>query len=33
MLDAIVRYLGYAHWDELLQIEDKGKSDFSSSDD
>ena len=27
-LDAIARYLGYAHWDELSQIEDKGNSDF-----
>ena len=31
-LDAIARYLGYAHWEELSQIEDKGNSDFSSSD-
>ena len=31
-LDAIARYLGYAHWDELSKIEDKGNSDFSSSD-
>ena len=32
-LDAIARYLGYAHWDELSQIEDKGNSDFDASDD
>ena len=25
-LDAIARYLGYAHWDELKDIEDKGNS-------
>lgn len=31
-LDAIARYLGYAHWDELAQIEDKGNSDFDTSD-
>lgn len=31
-LDAIARYLGYAHWDELAQIEDKGNSDFAASD-
>lgn len=32
-LDAIARYLGYAHWDELSKIEDKGNSDFDASDD
>jgi len=32
-LDAIARYLGYAHWDELKAIEDKGNSDFDSTDD
>ena len=31
-LDAIARYLGYAHWDELSEVEDKGNSGFSSSD-
>ena len=29
-LDAIARYLGYAHWQELSQIEDKGNSDFNN---
>lgn len=29
-LDAIARYLGYAHWDELLAIEDTGNSDFEA---
>ena len=29
-LDAIARYLGYAHWEELSQIEDKGNSDFDT---
>ena len=32
-LDAIARYLGYAHWDELSKIEDNGNSDFETSDD
>lgn len=32
-LDAIARYLGYAHWEELSNIEDSGNSDFDSSDD
>ena len=32
-LDAIARYLGYAHWEELSQIEDKGNSDFDAPDD
>lgn len=32
-LDAIARYLGYAHWDELSKIEDYGNSDFNSADD
>ena len=31
-LDAIARYLGYAHWDELSKIEDHGNSDFDVSD-
>lgn len=31
-LDAIAHYLGYAHWDELSQVEDKGNSGFSTSD-
>ena len=31
-LDAIARYLGFAHWDELSQIEDKGNSDFDTTD-
>lgn len=31
-LDAIARYLGYAHWEELSQIEDKGNSDFDALD-
>ena len=31
-LDAIARYLGYAHWEELSQIEDKGNSDFDVTD-
>ena len=29
-LDAIARYLGYAHWEELSQIEDEGNSDFEA---
>lgn len=32
-LDAIARYLGYAHWDELSKIEDNGNSDFETPDD
>lgn len=32
-LDALARYLGYAHWDELSKIEDKGNSDFDAPDD
>ena len=28
--DAIARYLGYAHWDELLAIEDTDNSDFEA---
>lgn len=31
-LDVIARYLGYAHWEKLSKIEDKGNSDFSTSD-
>lgn len=30
-LDAIARYLSYAHWDELSKIEDHGNSDFDVS--
>ena len=30
-LDAIARYLGFAHWDELKDIEDKGNSDFGTT--
>ena len=29
-LDAIAHYLGYAHWDELLAIEDTDNSDFEA---
>ncbi|MBE6259717.1 MAG: hypothetical protein E7107_02665 [Prevotella sp.] len=32
-LDAIARYLGFAHWDELSKIEDSGNSDFDMPDD
>lgn len=32
-LDAIARYLGYAHWGELTKIEDDGNSNFDASDD
>lgn len=31
-LDGIARYLGYAHWEELSQIEDEGNSDFEAAD-
>lgn len=31
-LDALARYLGYAHWDELSKIEDEGNSDFDAPD-
>ena len=31
-LDVIAHYLGYAHWEELLLIEDKGNSGFGTSD-
>ena len=31
-LDAIARYLGFAHWDELAAIEDKGNSGFNAPD-
>ena len=31
-LDAIARYLGFADWEELEKIADKGNSDFSTSD-
>jgi len=31
-LDVIARYLGYANWDELSTIEDKGNSVFSADD-
>ena len=30
-LDAIARYLGYTHWDELKDIGDKGNSDFDTT--
>ena len=29
-LDAIARYLGYEHWEELSAIEDSGNSDFDA---
>ena len=32
-LDVIARYLGYAHWEELSKIEDKGNSDFNTAGD
>lgn len=32
-LDVISRYLGYAHWEELSKIEDKGNSDFDAPED
>lgn len=31
-LDAIARYLGFTYWEELSQIEDKGNSDFDTTD-
>jgi len=31
-LDAIARYLGYAHWDELAAVENKSNSDFNAAD-
>lgn len=31
-LDGIARYLGYAHWEELSQIEYEGNSDFEAAD-
>ena len=31
-LDVIACYLGYAHWEELSRIEDKGNSDFDTTD-
>ncbi len=31
-LDAIARYLGYAHWDELAAVDDEGNSDFEAPD-
>ena len=31
-LDALARYLGYLHWEELSQIEDRGNSDFDTPD-
>lgn len=31
-LDAVARYLGYAHWGELAEIEDNGNSDFDTHD-
>ena len=30
-LDALACYLGYAHWDELAEVEDRGNSDFCVS--
>lgn len=32
-LDAIAHYLGFAHWDEVMKIEDQGNSDFNNSSD
>ena len=32
-LDVIAHYLGFAHWEELIEIEDNGNSDFNGSDD
>lgn len=32
-LDIIAQYLGYAHWEELSKVEDKGNSGFKVSDD
>lgn len=32
-LDAIARYLGFAHWDQLSMIEDKGNSSFDMIED
>ncbi len=32
-LDALARYLGYAHWDELSKVEDNGNSDFDTPED
>lgn len=32
-LDAVAKYLGYAHWDELSKIEDKGNSSFDTPED
>ena len=32
-LDIIAKYLGYAYWEELTNIEDKGNSDFETHDD
>ena len=31
-LDVIARYLGFAHWEELAAIEDRGNSDFDAAD-
>jgi hypothetical protein len=31
-LDVIAHYLGYRHWEELAKIEDKGNSDFGTTD-
>lgn len=31
-LDVIARYLGYAHWDELTAVDDKGNSGFDATD-
>ena len=32
-LDVVARYLGYANWNELAAVEDKGNSDFDANDD
>ena len=32
-LDVVARYLGYANWNELAAVEDKGNSDFDTNDD
>lgn len=32
-LEVIARYLGFANWEQLMKIEDKGNSDFDANDD
>ena len=32
-LDAIARYLGYTHWDEVVAVDDKGNSGFEATGD